>query len=71
MISRHANQFAGMQCDGDVEVFWHENGPEPLHGWYWRPLGTSAARGPWSTSRGALLDAINRGHVHASGAGTC
>lgn len=83
MISRHANQFAGMQCDGDVEVFWHEAGPAALHGWYWRPADKyqgldvkngavvavyrrTAAQGPSSTSRDALLDAINRGHVYTS-----
>lgn len=76
MISRHANQFAGMQCGGDVEIFWHDAGPAPLHGWYWRVhcmAGTKdqwkgGAHGPSSTSRDALLDAINRGHVYTSSA---
>lgn len=75
MIDKRADQFAGTQCDGAVNIFWHETGPTPLHGWYWRylrgtymglQLAATGASGPFTTSRGALLDAINAGHVHTS-----
>lgn len=63
MIDKRADQFAGAQCAGAVLVFWHETGPTPLHGWYWR-ASTARGQGPFTTSRGALLDAIMAGYVH-------
>lgn len=57
-----SDQFKGLQCGGNVDVFYHSL---VLPGWYWRVMGTSGkAQGPFASSRLALLDAIRAGHVH-------